>query len=196
MKGVKVRYNNITKWMILNEAVSFPDFCADIQKKFSIDGNIILMDTDGAEIEEDVFQLFITTNESITFVAVTKETRDCGIFSSGYTNLDSPCDEATPSCSSVSTLTTTSSLDEGLYLNEIFDLRSQIRQSGGQYILDEYEKNQFLTDRTRIHLVNIVANILFNIYQHNVPKLEKMKYAEEIVTIFPNLKNPVLLAVM
>ena len=33
MKGVKVRYNNITKWVILNEAVSFPDFYADSKYK-------------------------------------------------------------------------------------------------------------------------------------------------------------------
>ncbi|CAG9824339.1 unnamed protein product [Phaedon cochleariae] len=69
------------------------------------------------------------------------------------------------------------------------DLLKCIVRAGGQYILDQYNEKKLLTDRCRIKLVNIVANILFNKYGTAVPKSAKMEFAKSLVEIFPTYRN-------
>ncbi|KAG5895286.1 hypothetical protein JTB14_029119 [Gonioctena quinquepunctata] len=69
------------------------------------------------------------------------------------------------------------------------DIQKCIVRGGGQYIIDQYNKNKMLTDRCRIQLVNIVANILFEKFGTAVPKSGKMEYAKKLVEAFPTYRN-------
>ncbi|KAG5877326.1 hypothetical protein JTB14_017627 [Gonioctena quinquepunctata] len=69
------------------------------------------------------------------------------------------------------------------------DIQKCIVRGGGQYIIDQYNKNKMLTDRCRIQSVNIVANILFEKFGTAVPKSAKMKYAKKLVEAFPTYRN-------
>ncbi|XP_074040875.1 uncharacterized protein isoform X3 [Leptinotarsa decemlineata] len=74
-------------------------------------------------------------------------------------------------------------------ISDVDDLQTQIIRGGGQYIIDQYQKNKMLTDRSRIQLVNIVANVFYEKYGSAVPKSVKMECAKKLVEIFPMYKN-------
>ncbi|KAG5862317.1 hypothetical protein JTB14_032919 [Gonioctena quinquepunctata] len=90
--------------------------------------------------------------------------------------------------SSLSTLSNHSVIREGAS-PESDDIQECIVRGDGQYIIDQYNKNKMLTDRCRIQLVNIVANILFEKIGTAVPKSAKMGYAKKLVEAFPTYRN-------
>ncbi|KAG5875893.1 hypothetical protein JTB14_000242 [Gonioctena quinquepunctata] len=97
----------------------------------------------------------------------------------------------TPSLSTTSSLSTLSnhSVIREEASPESDDIQKCIVRGGGQYIIDQYNKNKMLTDRCRIQLVNIVANILFEKFGTAVPKSAKIEYAKKLVEAFPTYRN-------
>ncbi|KAG5875892.1 hypothetical protein JTB14_000241 [Gonioctena quinquepunctata] len=97
----------------------------------------------------------------------------------------------TPSSSTTSSLSTLSnhSVIREEASPESDDIQKCIVRGGGQYIIDQYNKNKMLTDRCRIQLVNIVANILFEKFGTAVPKSAKMEYAKKFVEAFSTYRN-------
>ncbi|KAG5893850.1 hypothetical protein JTB14_002576 [Gonioctena quinquepunctata] len=97
----------------------------------------------------------------------------------------------TPSLSTTSSLSTLNnhSVIREEASPESDDIQKCIVRGGGQYIIDQYNKNKMLTDRCRIQLVNIVANILFEKFGTAVPKSAKMEYAKKLVEAFSTYRN-------
>lgn len=69
-------------------------------------------------------------------------------------------------------------------------LKQLIIKEGGQNIIDEYERKGMLSNKIRRQLVNIIVNIMINRHGTSVHRTVKIDYAQSIVNIFPNLKNP------
>lgn len=62
----------------------------------------------------------------------------------------------------------------------------------GQEILDNYEKNKYLSEKYRKLLVKIVVQNLLEYKKkinRQIHSWEKCKYAEAVIELFPNLKN-------
>lgn len=62
--------------------------------------------------------------------------------------------------------------------------------SGGNDILEEYERTQRLTANTRRKLVNVVVNLMIQKYGHQPSSEQKTAHAKAIVELFPKLKDP------
>ncbi|XP_030750194.1 uncharacterized protein LOC115877984 isoform X2 [Sitophilus oryzae] len=61
--------------------------------------------------------------------------------------------------------------------------------NGGQNIIEEYEKNQVLNNRTRRELVNLTVRMMTNTYGISMSKEIKVEFAKAIVELFPKLRD-------
>lgn len=68
-------------------------------------------------------------------------------------------------------------------------LKDFLLSNGGQNILEEYEKNQFLSNRTRRDLVNLTVRLMTNKFGIRMSKEIKVEFAKAIVELFPKLRD-------
>ncbi|XP_074040377.1 uncharacterized protein [Leptinotarsa decemlineata] len=153
---------------------------------------ILIKDKDFTEIDDDVLEFFCKSKEEPYFRIflnsdpISETLAPLDIFSDSSIKAICDNDIFDGTNSSTSTLSISSRMEN---ISDVDDLQTQIIRGGGQYIIDQYQKNKMLTDRSRIHLVNIVADVLYEKYGSAVPKSAKMECAKKLVEIFPMYKN-------
>nr|XP_061834660.1 uncharacterized protein LOC133618377 [Nerophis lumbriciformis] len=64
------------------------------------------------------------------------------------------------------------------------------KKSGGKYLINEYNRTKSLTDESRRKLVNILAAEMTEKNGTSPSRQVKEMYAQGIVNLFPNLKDP------
>ncbi|XP_031342633.1 uncharacterized protein LOC116176312 isoform X2 [Photinus pyralis] len=69
-------------------------------------------------------------------------------------------------------------------------LKEFLHNNGGENILEEYDKNKILTNRTRKELVNLTVRMMIKNYGTSLSKEIKVEFAKALVELFPKLKDP------
>lgn len=66
-------------------------------------------------------------------------------------------------------------------------LRKYLCEHGGSSLLQEWEKTESLTDRSRKRLISICTELLVSLYGNNPSKDKRTLIATTMVTLFPFL---------
>ncbi|KAG5897943.1 hypothetical protein JTB14_021123 [Gonioctena quinquepunctata] len=199
MKCLKINFRASDRWIVCGESA--------IEIITKEDTSIIIKDKDFTEVDEDVLEFFCESREEpylrVFLASDSTESfapplgRLSAILPVADFNIENGIKDAeiifddigrsmTPSLSTTSSLSTLSnhSVIREEASPESDDIQKCIVRGGGQFIIDQYNKNKMLTDRCRIQLVNIVANILFEKFGTAVPKNAKMEYAKKLDEAF------------
>lgn len=59
------------------------------------------------------------------------------------------------------------------------------------YIIEEYNENGKLSNRSRRELGNVTVRIMIETFGKNIPIYTKLQFAKRIVEFFPRVKDPV-----
>ncbi|XP_051164873.1 uncharacterized protein LOC127283822 [Leptopilina boulardi] len=169
-------------------------------------------DEDGVIIEEDTFEYFETKvisvmkriefNQDLSM----KETQDVQVLldsniisnlaflDSSNELLESPTNQSNllNKHSSGNQFSKRNELDSEIQESQLvqFNLKEEIESiPGGIEIIEEYNKSKDFDTRSRRQLVNITVQIMLSKCGQTIPKSIKMQYANELVKLFPTLKD-------
>lgn len=208
---MKVQCQNTKKYLRLQTGFTYLDFMMEVKSKFGFPDSteLIVMDDSNTEIEEDVFLELMEANPDIC-LKIQERLLDKSLSplspmeksSSSLTDTLSPS-EAEPSSPLQWWLgspgSTASSPEVGARpcgeplessaAKEMVGNALRLKP-GGEDILEEYQSNKSLSDRSRRQLVNILASYMTERHGRLPSRKQKENYALGIITLFPNLKDP------
>ncbi|XP_036141504.1 uncharacterized protein LOC118647448 isoform X2 [Monomorium pharaonis] len=212
-----LQYKDDKVWVKIEEPCNFHHFIVKAEETFPSLRNtdFIFTDINNAKLESDILLDYVRINPRGVIIKIktvtniidisfsqtseeinipsTSSDRDAGssIVVSDISDIRSDSDpEEYASSSKKCKLNTTALENEIISKNK---LRKIIKDSAcGQEILNDYEKNKYLSERSRRLVVKIVVQHLIK-YKEKVNRQilshEKCSYAQAIIDLFPNLKN-------
>ncbi|XP_061909304.1 uncharacterized protein LOC133653718 isoform X3 [Entelurus aequoreus] len=185
---VKVRLGDVQKVVRITEP-NLSDFLNAAFAKFGVpavteDDKVV--DSAGTEIDDDVFEE-IVKDPSTGVLTIKYETESISMVTSPKSQ-SSVCS----SDSDTIILEDTPTRKRQRLDSEAMQLVKSIltKKSGGEYIINEYNRTKSLTDESRRKLVNILAAEMTEKTGTSPSRQVKEMYAQGIVNLFPNLRDP------
>ncbi|XP_061783237.1 uncharacterized protein [Nerophis lumbriciformis] len=180
---VKVRLGDVQKVVRITEP-NLSDFLNAAFSKFGVPAiteGVKVVDSSGTEIDDDVFEE-IVKDPSTGVLTIKYETESVSMVTSPKSQ-SSVCS----SDSDTIILEDTPTRKRQRLDFEAMQLVKSIltKKSGGEYLINEYNRTKSLTDESRRKLVNILAAEM----TEKNGQVKEM-YAQGIVNLFPNLKDP------
>ncbi|KAK7938984.1 hypothetical protein WMY93_002310 [Mugilogobius chulae] len=194
---VPVKFGSDQKYVRLVEIeghYDFRQFCKKVIERFCLppEANIKFKDATGTEVDGEIFSDLLHLGNTVLTLfsddvfgllfSSTSDVSDVG-WSSGSSTVivDGPPDKQ-PRVDYTSSVDTASAkqLIETVMRNS----------SGGEEVLEEYQRTETLTDATRRKMVNILVSHMMENHGHLPSKATREKYALGVVMAFPSLKDP------
>ncbi|XP_016375730.1 uncharacterized protein LOC107714409 [Sinocyclocheilus rhinocerous] len=202
---VKVQYQGVKKFVKLHSDSTFQDFLTEVKSKFALARTAALevFDTD-TTVEEDIFHELIEGSPHLCLTVRCPEEN----ISAGLSEEFSPTRSSTPStCTDTLSLSSTdheeterAMQNQAAMASNSFNMDAEKakqivqdaleKKSGGEEVLEEYQKTKTLKHSTRRQLVNIAVSHMTEIHGRIPTRKQRETYALGIIYLFPSLRDP------
>lgn len=205
---LKVQSRSAKKYIRLQAGFTYQDFIKQVKNKFGFSDSteLLVMDESDTEVDDDVFLELMEANPDICLkiqeVVLDKSpSSSMDHSSSSFTDTLSPSSDTetsgsmdlwSPAPSLPSSAVRARPNEQVLESNAAKEMVVNILRvkPGGKDILEEYRSDKSLSNRSRRHLVNILASDMTERHGSKPSHQQKENYALGIVTLFPLLKDP------
>nr|XP_061786645.1 uncharacterized protein LOC133577098 [Nerophis lumbriciformis] len=180
---VKVRLGDVQKVVRITEP-NLSDFLNAAFSKFGVPAiteGVKVVDSSGTEIDDDVFEE-IVKDPSTGVLTIKYETESVSMVTSPKSQ-SSVCSSDSDTIILEDTPTRKRQRPDFEAMQLVKSILT--KKSGGEYLINEYNRTKSLTDESRRKLVNILAAVM----TEKNGQVKEM-YAQGIVNLFPNLKDP------
>lgn len=199
---LKVQSQSAKKYIRLQAGFTYQDFIKQVKHKFGFSDSteLLVMDESNTEIDDDVFLELMEANPDICL-----KIQEIILDKSPSSSMDHPSSSFTDTLSPSSDTETSGPMDSWSPAPSLYRPNGQVLESsaakqmvvnvlcvkpGGKDILEEYRSDKSLRNRSRRHLVNILASDITERHGSKPSHQQKENYALGIVTLFPLLKDP------
>ncbi|XP_045074996.1 uncharacterized protein LOC121558851 isoform X1 [Coregonus clupeaformis] len=188
---LKAKLGDVQKFVRITEP-NLKDFLIAAFAKFGVPAvteGVKIVDSSGTELDDDVFEDIIKDpstgvltikydSESVSMVASSEQSQPSSLDT--LDSEDTVIISDSPSRKRQRLDTEAKQLVESALTNK----------TGGERIINEYNRTKSLTDETRRKMVNMLAADMTEMNGTSPPRQVKEMYAKGIVTLFPYLSDP------